>query len=133
MKSEIETKVLSEEDRIYYLFRHEIVSLDGEEVKMKSAYAKDGSYIGTESDGEYFRRKGITPQRGREDDPVATIGFCESEQKWYGWSHRAIYSYGVGSTVDRGSVLADEMGVGFRAITLEDAKVMATKFAESVS
>lgn len=30
------------------------------------------------------------------------IGFSEKEQKWYGWSHRAIYGFGIGSKVSRG-------------------------------
>jgi len=31
-------------------------------------------------------------------------GFNISEQKWYGWSHRAKYGFGVGSTVKKGDV-----------------------------
>ena len=40
----------------------------------------------------------------RRDDvhPVANIGFSEKEQKWYGWSHRAIFGFGVGSHVKKG-------------------------------
>jgi len=34
--------------------------------------------------------------------PHASIGFSEKEQKWYGWSHRAIAGFGIGSTVKRG-------------------------------
>ena len=30
------------------------------------------------------------------------VGFSHKEQKWYGWSHRAIYGFGVGSEVKRG-------------------------------
>lgn len=30
------------------------------------------------------------------------IGFSEDEQKWYGWSHRAIYGFGIGSEVRKG-------------------------------
>lgn len=30
------------------------------------------------------------------------IGFNEEEQKWYGWSHRAIYGFGIGSKVEPG-------------------------------
>jgi len=29
-------------------------------------------------------------------------GFSSKSQKWYGWSHRAINSFGVGSTIKRG-------------------------------
>ena len=30
------------------------------------------------------------------------LGFSEKEQKWYGWSHRAICGFGVGSKVKKG-------------------------------
>lgn len=33
---------------------------------------------------------------------TACIGFSDTEQKWYGWSHRAIYGFTVGSEVKRG-------------------------------
>lgn len=36
--------------------------------------------------------------------PVVCIGFNEEEQKWYGWSHRAIYGFGIGSKVEPGHV-----------------------------
>lgn len=39
-----------------------------------------------------------TWERGK---PV-NIGFSAAEQKWYGWSHRAIYGFGVGSKVSKG-------------------------------
>jgi len=32
----------------------------------------------------------------------ANIGFSEDEQKWYGWSHRAFYGFGIGSEVNKG-------------------------------
>ncbi len=34
--------------------------------------------------------------------PTCCIGFNEKEQKWYGWSHRAIYGFGIGSIVKKG-------------------------------
>ena len=30
------------------------------------------------------------------------LGWSQSQQKWYGWSNRAIYGFGVGSTVEPG-------------------------------
>ena len=33
---------------------------------------------------------------------VACIGFSSSEYKWYGWSHRAVYGFEVGSEVKKG-------------------------------
>lgn len=32
------------------------------------------------------------------------VGFSEADQKWYGWSHRAIYGFGIGSTVKKGDI-----------------------------
>lgn len=37
-----------------------------------------------------------------ESSNVACIGFSETEQKWYGWSHRACYGFGIGSKVEKG-------------------------------
>ena len=66
------------------------------------------------------------------------IGFSEKEQKWYGWSHRAIYGFGIGDEVKEGDCCASAapgkaLPVGFKAKTLNDAKKMAEAFAESVS
>lgn len=33
---------------------------------------------------------------------VCCIGWSPREQKWYGWSHRAIYGFTIGSTVEKG-------------------------------
>ena len=33
----------------------------------------------------------------------ASIGWSKEEQKWYGWSHRAIYGFGIGDSVTRDS------------------------------
>jgi len=32
------------------------------------------------------------------------MGFSEENQKWYGWSHRAIYGFGIGSKVKPGDI-----------------------------
>lgn len=34
--------------------------------------------------------------------PTCCIGFNEREQKWYGWSHHAIYGFGIGSITKKG-------------------------------
>lgn len=62
----------------------------------------DGSYIGSEETAKCLVfEKGIAPQAITGND-VASIGFSEKEQKWFGWSHRAIAGFGVGSTVSKG-------------------------------
>ena len=43
----------------------------------------------------------------------ANFGFSPKENKWFGWSHRAIYGFTIGSTVKKGDI-------GFRASNKED-------------
>lgn len=61
------------------------------------------------------------------------IGFSPTRQKWYGWSHRAVAGFGVGSKVRPGDVLARHFPEGYTAASLADAKRMAAAFAEDVS
>lgn len=144
-----------------YEIRTELCSTpDGEdEVVLKSAYtAPEGNYIGSSRWAHrLIVKRGIKPEprepasqganngRGR----TCSIGFCEREQKWYGWSHRAIYGFCIGDVVEEGDCCAssgwtDEyliehpeedlsLPVGFQAQTLEDCRRMAIAFAESVS
>ncbi len=100
-----------------YVVRHELIDgrqYGGEDCTMVSAYTPDGAYIG---DSKWAYRlctiRGIkpeVPQSESADGDIAnrgrgftcSIGFCAREEKWYGWSHRAIYGFGIGSTVQRG-------------------------------
>jgi hypothetical protein len=68
---------------------------------MAAISAVDGSLIGEEERAERLVARGIAPQRGRRGT-VASIGFCQREQKWYGWSHRAIFGFGIGYAVKQG-------------------------------
>jgi len=135
-----------------YVVRTELVSGvgDGSDVKMKSAYTPSGDYIGDSRTAyRLCIKKGIKPEKAQADHCVCSIGFSEADQKWYGWSHRAIYGFGVGDTVKEGDCCAssgwipeylaehpDEdrsLPVGFTAKSLSDARRMAVAFAESVS
>jgi hypothetical protein len=68
----------------------------------------DGSYItrvGMEEHIEkLYLRFGITEQiqSSHKSGKVACIGFNPDEQMWYGWSHRAAYGFGIGSTCSTG-------------------------------
>jgi hypothetical protein len=93
----------------------------------------DAVYVGDLPDSVFLARRGIRPERAREGLTVATVGFCAREQKWYGWSHRAIHGFAVGDVVTEGSCCTDYLLVGFTAATLEDAREMACAFARSVS
>jgi hypothetical protein len=101
---------------------------------MRWAENLEGDYIGTPREAFYLcRTKGIRPEKIDYRAKVCSIGFCEQEQKWYGWSHRAMYGFGVGDEVKKGDGAAESLPVGFVAKTLDDAKRIATAFARSVS
>jgi len=119
-------------------------------VIVKSAYTPNGDYIGSSRNAHYLIvKRGIKPELADPTNNVCSIGFCEREQKWYGWSHRAIFGFGVGDVVKKGDCTAssgytDEylkehpeddtsLPVGFTAKDLIDAKIMAMAFAQSVS
>ena len=121
----------------------------GNVVIIKSAYTPKGYYIGSSKVAYYLIVKhGIKPELANLTDKVCSIGFCEKEQKWYGWSHRAICGFGVGSKVEKGDCCASSgyteeylrehpddnlsLPVGFIAKDLIDAKRMAIAFADSV-
>ena len=109
----------------------------------------EGDYIG---DSVWAHRlivkRGIKPEKADPSHNVCSIGFCEKKQKWYGWSHRAIYGFGVGDEVKEGDCAAESgwideyleqhpeadksLPVGFIAKTLDDARLMAIAFADSV-
>jgi len=118
-------------------------------VHVKSAYTPTGDYIGDKRMAHFLiTKRGIKPDKISLNHNVCSIGFCPSEQKWYGWSHRAIFGFSVGSVAKEGdcctmSGYIEEyikahpekdlsIPVGFEAKTLDDAKRMAIAFAESV-
>lgn len=70
----------------------------------RTAYTMDGGYIGTPVSAQRkARRYGITQwEKAAPDHNTVSIGFSPEEQKWYGWSHRAIYGFGVGDTCEKG-------------------------------
>lgn len=142
------------------LSRAESGALPGDPVlTIKSAYTvPEGYYIGNSRWAHrLIVKRGIKPQPHKPARPDAnngrgrtcSIGFSERVQKWYGWSHRAIYGFKVGDAVKEGDCCAssgwtDEyleehpeedlsLPVGFVAQTLEDCKLMAIAFADSVS
>ncbi len=140
-----------------YVLRTEMVEMDEcPTITIQSAYTPDGRYIGNGKSAYFLcKTKGIKPELSPQTEkhcespkPACSIGFCEKDKKWYGWSHRAIFGFGVGDTVEEGDCTAssgwtDEwlaehpeddlrLSVGFIAQTLNDAKRMAIAFASSV-
>jgi len=59
----------------------------------------DKSYItrvGMEKDMKFLAKRNITEQL------THGVGFSPTENKWYGWSHRAMYGFTIGSTCKKG-------------------------------
>jgi len=91
-----------------YIYRVEKImfSLDepDEVMEMKVCYTLDGQYLGDNKTASFLcRTKGIR-EFVKTDEiryPVC-VGFNPKEQNWYGWSHRAIYGFGIGSTIKKG-------------------------------
>ena len=121
----------------------------GKVVIIKTAYTPDGHYIGDPRRAHFLIvKRGIKPELADPTHKVCSIGFCEREQKWYGWSHRAIFGFGIGDIVKEGDCTASSgwteeylaehpdndlsLPIGFRAKDLIDAKRMAIAFAGSV-
>jgi hypothetical protein len=122
--------------------------LEGCTKPMIGFFNKEGDYIGGKEWAERLTKRGISAIKAEENHNICSIGFCEKDQKWYGWSHRAIYGYGIGHIVKEGSCestsgwtddyLKDHpddkpMPIGFECETLEDCKRCAIAFAASVS
>ena len=66
-----------------------------------------GDYItleGMESKNTYIVDYGITDNvlSTWEAGKPINIGFNPEQQKWYGWSHRAIFGFGIGSECKKG-------------------------------
>lgn len=111
------------------------ISNDEEWVHITQAVTLEGAYIGDVDTAIYIcDSMGIKPELRTPESNVCSIGFCESEQKWYGWSHRAIYGYGIGDILDKGSCGAGAFtSLPVIATDLDIAELMARAFAEGVS
>jgi hypothetical protein len=109
---------------------------------MLVAYTLDNEYIGDPKIAKYLcEKRGIKPEI-KEGCNVCSIGKCiykdkdhEDYDKWFGWSHRAIFGFKVGDgyKVKKGDCLEGYFPIGFEAKTEEDCKKMASAFSDSVS
>ena len=78
----------------------------------------DDSYIthvGLEDDLKFLADREIT------EELTHGVGFSPKDGKWYGWSHRAIYGFKVGSTCKKGDC-------HYRAKNLDDEIEAAIQF-----
>lgn len=116
------------------------VNTEGYKRKETECYAKDtGIYIGDLKTALFLcENKKLTKlQPSRIENTIATIGYSESEQKWYGWSHRAICGFGIGDKVFDENFERDDttpfVECGTEVIQrLSQAKRAAINFAEYV-
>ena len=75
----------------------------GPNFEVDKAFTMTGLYIGDPDRAKFLCvKRGIVPEYKTKDSNICSIGFCKKEQKWYGWSHRAIYGFGIGSKIKRG-------------------------------
>ncbi|MDY6857474.1 MAG: hypothetical protein SWO11_22775 [Thermodesulfobacteriota bacterium] len=127
-----------------YLYRREVVDDSGfggdgnlEMVNCYSSYS--GHWIGGPKTARFICIKhGLrNVQKAHQKHCICSIGFNESEQKWYGWSHKAICGFGIGDMILEESFGDDRtlfVKHGSNQIkTMDDAKTAAIRFAASVS
>lgn len=86
-----------------FVLQEELIKDYGCVTKLFVAYTADGNYIGDKEQAELLISKGITEQvQPIPSGKTCSIGFNPYELKWYGWSHRAMYGFGIGSEVKIG-------------------------------
>lgn len=153
MKKKFEEKRVLLSQRVfkvgYILKKEKIWAFPNESaLVITAAYLLSGEYIGDSKTAAYLFSRGIIPQLIDWKHKVCAIGFCKKEQKWYGWSHRALSGFKIGDKVKKGDCtnssgtiesylkkhpeLDLSLPIGFTAKTLLDAKRMAIAFADSV-
>lgn len=118
-------------------------------------FDKPDMYISYMETPKIIKKFKIDPETldnyGEDGKGTACVGFSPKYQKWYGWSYRAIYGFGIGDVVAEGDITTTSgyvedfelehpdiafknvLPIGFKAETLEDAKKMAIAFAAAVS
>lgn len=107
---------------------------------MTVAYNHDGYYIGDSKSAHFYCNKlGIKPEPPSKDAYVCNNGYCEKDEKWYGWSHRAIVGFKIGDKLFdskfKGATERTKFTeYGSKTITTkEEARQAAINFAAYVS
>ena len=91
----------------------------------------DDGYIGVPNGIKFFIEHGIVPQKIKPSDLNCSIGFSEKENKWYGWRHRAVQGFTIGSKLEEGDCGYISGKGSWEAESINDAMQMAIDFAES--
>ena len=79
---------------------------------------------------EWLQIKG---ERQTNSSSVDSFGKSAANGKWYGWSHRAIASFGIGDVVKPTTCGYEHLKDPFIIKTEEKAREVAKRFARSVS
>lgn len=99
-------KVLRYSIKGNYKVKEEIWKCSEEDkgTKIISAYSLNGDWIGDPQTAHRLNRIfGINSwEKIQPEHCVCSIGFSPRDNKWYGWSHRAIFGFGIGSSVNKG-------------------------------
>jgi len=142
--------------RSYSFFRYRRFYRNYQEILISveiKNFDKPNMYISPDLIFRLIKRYKIDPRTldNYSDNGAACIGFSPKHQKWYGWSHRAIYGFSIGDVVSEGDMVTvsgyteefekefpekafkNILPIGFEAKTLEDTKKMAIAFASRVS
>lgn len=96
--------------RAGYQVRTERISGDeagggGHSFLLRSAFTPDGLYLGTPKVARLLIKRGIQQfELAQPAHNVCSVGFNPEQQQWFGWSHRAIFGFGIGSVVKPGDV-----------------------------
>ena len=90
-----------------FIYQNETILMEGNPpLTLDTVYTKVGFYyVGDKKVAEMLLSKGITEQiqpHSGNIEHTCSIGFNPIEQSWNGWSHRAIYGFGIDSVVERG-------------------------------
>ena len=128
-----------------YVYRREIINgtlchQEDNSYETTNCYSiYNGEWIGNPKLARFLcNKKGLRLiQKSKKDNCVCSIGFNTEENKWYGWSHRAICGFGIGDKVFQERFGDDNTPFtkhGNKTIeNMEQAKLAAKRFAESVS
>jgi hypothetical protein len=73
----------------------------------------------------------IDAQKRETQHVVTSYGKSAADNKWYGWSHRAVYGFTIGDKIKEGD--CGFKGKEYTIETEEQAKQAAIDFAEDVS
>lgn len=131
----IQTQVLSETRRGPMLWRKEIWMMEGNPPQeMDAVYNLDGDYVGDPKWAFELFQLDIIPEKRTPTSNVCSVGFSAKMGEWYGWSHRAMCGFKIGSKIENADhICAETMPIGFEAKTMADAKLMAQAYAAAVS